>query len=550
MIANWLKILLFAAGGITAAAGTAYYTGIYDPWASRDTGSPVASAPDSAAPAGGAATGDRPVAVLEDEDAAGAPAPAPQTDAPSQDAEIAALPEADDSAETTQTGEGEDLAIPSFHIVRVEPNGSMVIAGSAEPNSEIEVVAGAHVIARADVGPSGDFAAVLDDSLDPGDYQIVLRSTGPDEGQVTTSLETAIVSVPDNSSGQVLALVEEPGAASRLITVPEAQAMQEDANAADEAEREIAEAGQTQAATDTPDEQAESATETDAATDEAEVARVDPEPAEVAPSRPATPRNTLAVEAIEIEGRSVFVAGRGTAGTTVRVYANDILLGEAQVSEAGRFLIETHADLAVGDYIVRADVIGPGGEVTARAAVPFQREPGETVAAVAPRESAASADTGAGDEREARPADVDAPQTQADTSQPGSGAATSPETPEAGKPAATPQTDAVTTPETPRTVPTTDSASAAIEETMSPGLQSVDGSVIIRRGDTLWRISRRVYGRGVRYSTIYLANQDQIRDPDMIWPGQIFAVPEETEEGERADMSTVSDQLAPQTSTE
>ncbi|MBL0933948.1 MAG: 3-phosphoshikimate 1-carboxyvinyltransferase [Rhizobiaceae bacterium] len=88
-------------------------------------------------------------------------------------------------------------------------------------------------------------------------------------------------------------------------------------------------------------------------------------------------------------------------------------------------------------------------------------------------------------------------------------------------------------------------ATPAIEETMAAPLEAADGAVIIRRGDTLWRISRRVYGRGVRYSTIYLANQEQIRDPDMIWPGQIFSVPDETEEGEKADMSTVSDQLAP-----
>ena len=51
-------------------------------------------------------------------------------------------------------------------------------------------------------------------------------------------------------------------------------------------------------------------------------------------------------------------------------------------------------------------------------------------------------------------------------------------------------------------------------------------SVIIRKGDTLWQISRRVYGRGVRYTTIYLANQDQITDPDEILPGQVFGVPE------------------------
>ncbi len=59
------------------------------------------------------------------------------------------------------------------------------------------------------------------------------------------------------------------------------------------------------------------------------------------------------------------------------------------------------------------------------------------------------------------------------------------------------------------------------------------GGVIIRRGDTLWRISRRVYGRGVRYSTIYLANQTQIEDPDRIWPGQVFKMPEKTPEGDR-----------------
>lgn len=51
--------------------------------------------------------------------------------------------------------------------------------------------------------------------------------------------------------------------------------------------------------------------------------------------------------------------------------------------------------------------------------------------------------------------------------------------------------------------------------------------MIIRRGDTLWQISRRVYGQGVRYTTIYLANENQINNPDRIEPGQIFTVPRE-----------------------
>ena len=77
---------------------------------------------------------------------------------------------------------------------------------------------------------------------------------------------------------------------------------------------------------------------------------------------------------------------------------------------------------------------------------------------------------------------------------------------------------------------------------ISPKLQETSGAVIIRRGDTLWQISRRVYGHGVRYSTIYLANQDQIEDPDLIWPGQIFAVPHATKEGETANMKAIASQ--------
>jgi len=57
-------------------------------------------------------------------------------------------------------------------------------------------------------------------------------------------------------------------------------------------------------------------------------------------------------------------------------------------------------------------------------------------------------------------------------------------------------------------------------------LASTPGAVIIRRGDTLWQISRRTYGEGVRYTTIYVANRSQIQDPDRIKPGQVFSVPE------------------------
>ena len=54
-----------------------------------------------------------------------------------------------------------------------------------------------------------------------------------------------------------------------------------------------------------------------------------------------------------------------------------------------------------------------------------------------------------------------------------------------------------------------------------------EGLVIVQPGNSLWRIARRLYGQGIRYTMIFVANQDQIRDPALIYPGQIFIVPNE-----------------------
>ena len=51
--------------------------------------------------------------------------------------------------------------------------------------------------------------------------------------------------------------------------------------------------------------------------------------------------------------------------------------------------------------------------------------------------------------------------------------------------------------------------------------------VIVQPGNSLWRIARRTYGDGFRYSVIYQSNADQIRDPDLIYPGQIFMLPQD-----------------------
>ncbi len=52
-----------------------------------------------------------------------------------------------------------------------------------------------------------------------------------------------------------------------------------------------------------------------------------------------------------------------------------------------------------------------------------------------------------------------------------------------------------------------------------------EGQVVVQPGNSLWRIARREYGQGTRYTHIFSANREQISNPDLIYPGQIFTLP-------------------------
>ncbi len=49
--------------------------------------------------------------------------------------------------------------------------------------------------------------------------------------------------------------------------------------------------------------------------------------------------------------------------------------------------------------------------------------------------------------------------------------------------------------------------------------------ITVQRGNTLWGIARERYGKGILYVRVFEANRARIRDPDLIYPGQIFAIP-------------------------
>jgi len=49
--------------------------------------------------------------------------------------------------------------------------------------------------------------------------------------------------------------------------------------------------------------------------------------------------------------------------------------------------------------------------------------------------------------------------------------------------------------------------------------------VVVMQGNALWEIARNIYGSGIAYSMIFTGNRQQIRNPDLIYPGQIFDIP-------------------------
>jgi nucleoid-associated protein YgaU len=712
----------------------------------------------------------------------------PLDDTTAKPADNVEVQPADKAAEAT------DPNLPSFDVLRVEKDGSTVIAGHSTPGAKIDVVDGDKVIASTVAGAEGDFVVVLDDPLAAGDHQIVLQATGKD-GKKLVSVEAATVSVPADKSGKLLAMVTKPGEASRIMEMPEADdtvvaqntdqaaknvtaeakqeavepkndtaaeaksdqkpdakpvdvAKQDDAKPADAAKQDeakpaeiakqedvkpaevakqdeaqaeakpvvtpalpdaandlantapvvkqdraqtqndaakvedttdknevtdiakvpaktadAAEAAKSDAATTTESAKSENQVadnetqdvakaETDAAA-KTETNEMKPVSAEAKPADKAMVAPEVLVNAVEIEGNKIFVAGSARPKSIVRVYADDKLVAEVSTDDNGRFVADNSLPLAVGNHTIRADVLSRDGKkVEFRASVPFFRPEGEQLAAVngdtettndnkmlpladgdydRAREEAGKAvallkglynagRTPTLDELAAarsateialktlsqiKLSDADDPVAKQMADKTAGRAAKAlallkslPQDANAVKTALNSIDDAVTSAVAPamavatakKPATTTEKAEAvdntAISRTakaentevaesavkpdavqdstaadtakandvgkdtaadaarqttevastdnnsqpklieQAPLKPSQSASVIIRHGDTLWQISRRVYGLGVRYTTIYLANEQQIRDPDRIMPGQVFGVPE------------------------
>jgi nucleoid-associated protein YgaU len=196
-----------------------------------------------------------------------------------------------------------------------------------------------------------------------------------------------------------------------------------------------------------------------------------------APGAEQTP--SVSFKTAEVDKDGFYATGAATPpGVHLRIYLNGTQIADVAAAADDHWSLTVKGGLSPGHYTLRADAIDAAQKVTARAEVGFDVPLLTASAAPIPPHSVM------------------------------------------------PQSDATPVPAT--------SAPGAMQQraelppvasTLNDAVVPALGTATVIHGDSLWRISRKILGHGVRYTLIYEANASQIRDPNLIYPGQVFVVP-------------------------
>jgi len=171
----------------------------------------------------------------------------------------------------------------------------------------------------------------------------------------------------------------------------------------------------------------------------------------------------------DAEGRAIL-SGKAPAGARLFVYVDNKPIGETVADEDGSWSFTPEAPVAQGLHVIRVDQVDETGKVLARAETPFEQAaiPLAAQAGAATQQAASTGGT-----------------TQASTS----------------------------------------GSDNAANGSVNGTAPLSGGRIVVQPGNSLWKLARESYGHGVRYTVIYEANKDQIANPDLIYPGQVFSVP-------------------------
>ncbi|CAI9405979.1 hypothetical protein ANOBCDAF_01348 [Pleomorphomonas sp. T1.2MG-36] len=485
--------------------------------------------------------------------------PAPVADAAASSDVVATPAPAKADAAPVAAASPAETVVPIFDLVRVEPTGDAVIAGRSEPDAKVEILSGKDIVADGKANDAGSWAIVLADPLKPGAHDLSVRVTDKD-GKVASSEQSVAVSVPEGGNGDVLVVLNQPGSPSTVLQVPgleEAQAKLADAGV-DPAEAVVSQTAAAEAPVAAPAPAVEpptsaSATATATAGNETTPATTAEPAAPITAEPVATPAAASATVEIPAPPADMLVA----AATPALTPAAEAKPSEPATAQAAPQAAETPAaapaDAAPADAAPAS--AEPAAAPQAEPAVVPKAEPA-TAPKVEPAATPAPAVT------------IDAVELENGNSFYAAGSAASGAVIRLyvddkavgdtkadkgrwlyqGKVELAPGKHLVRIDQigaggaviARAEVPFQIAEDGLSAPTLASGIGSAQAgagsageakpaepeTLIIRRGDNLWMIAKRLYGKGIRYSTIYQANTDQIRNPDLIYPGQVFVIPE------------------------
>ena len=218
-------------------------------------------------------------------------------------------------------------------MVRVEPDGSAVVAGTAAPGAEVTIFADAAPLATATADADGNFVAIFEAPLTAAPQALTLGTgTGPGA-----------------SSDEVVLLLPELPRPAGTEAAPSAVAR----NARNRRSRSWRVSPRWRLPRSC-----------------GRTARGDADRVRVPPA----PCNDVSLATITYaEAGEVTLAGLGTAGSVLRAYVDDSLAREVTVGADGRWSMDL-VDVAEGVYTLRIDQVGAGGAVESRVETPFQRD--------------------------------------------------------------------------------------------------------------------------------------------------------------------------------
>ncbi|WBL79300.1 LysM peptidoglycan-binding domain-containing protein [Bradyrhizobium xenonodulans] len=225
------------------------------------------------------------------------------------------------------------------------------------------------------------------------------------------------------------------------------------------------------------------------------------------------------VARVDDHGEAAVIAGQAAPGAKVELLRDGKPLYSVVADASGQFVM-TPPQLPAGSYELTLRAKAPDGTVTQSA-----RTMPVTVAEAAPpparplpaaRQEAKQAEKP--DDKSDVVASLPSPRLASASDKP----AARPRLMGAPKPRSTSGVMA----RAPAAPAATTVASASPAEVFNAAPAEAGGNRVISRGDSLWALSRLAYGDGARYAVIFNANRSKIHNPNLIYPGQTFVLPQ------------------------